>query len=102
MMRNDTVQYETKLKYQDRSVLRDDGRNEGNEEERDEGCKKGRRMGSRLTLICYYIMTKREEERKKESKEERKKITRINWCIITITAIFSTCSITQMIRYDTI
>ena len=72
MMRHDTVHYETKFKYQDRTVLRDDGWNEGNEEERDEGCKDGRRMGGRLTLICYYIMTKREEERKKESEEERR------------------------------
>ena len=67
------MQYETKLKYQDRTVLRDDGRNEGNEEERDEGCKEGRGMVRRLTLICYYIMTKREEERKKEREKENNK-----------------------------
>ena len=66
------MQYKTKFKYQDRTVLHDDGRNEGNEEERNEGCKEGRRMRGRLTLICYYIMTKREEEGKKESKEERR------------------------------
>ena len=67
------MQYETKLKYQDRTVLRDDGRNEGNEEERDEGCNEGRRMRSRLTLICYYIMTKKDEDRKKLREKEDNK-----------------------------